>query len=101
MWWETIPGLITLWATATAGVVYLARQAWRATKSGRRVTAAVGRLIQIGTADQWPNGAQTLPEALDEIYKRQGQTHALLESYIVAHRADHGLEPPDGTPDGF
>ncbi len=101
MWWETIPGLITLWATATAGLIFLGRQVWRATKIGKQVTAAVGRLILIGTTNQWPNGAQSLPEAMHEIYDRQGQTHNLLESYIVAHRADHGFPPPEGTPDGF
>ena len=95
MWWETVPGLITLWATATAGVVYLSRKAWHATKFGKKVMLAVSRLILIGTTDQWPNGAKSLPEAMHEIYNRQGQTHNLLESYIVAHRADHGLEPPD------
>ncbi len=97
MWWETLPGLITLWAGATAGVVYLTRQAWRATKFGKRVTEAVGRLIHLGTTDQWPNGAQSLPEAMSEIYDRQGQTHDLLQSYIVSHRADHDL-PSEGTP---
>lgn len=94
MWWETIPGLITLWATATAGVVYLTRQAWRATKLGRRVAGAVGRLILIGTTDRWPNGAKDLPTAMNEIYKKQSQTHDLLESYIVSHRADHELANP-------
>ncbi len=99
MWWESVPGLITLWATATAGVVYLIRQTWRVTKSGKRLAGAVGRLILIGTTDQWPNGAENLPAAMNEIYERQGKTHDLLESYIVAHRADHGLPPPDGIPD--
>ncbi len=99
MWWETVPGLITLWATATAGVVYLIRQGWRVTKSGRRLAGAVGRLILIGTTDQWPNGAKDLPAAMNEIYNRQTETHVLLESYIVAHRADHGLPSPDGIPD--
>ena len=108
MWWETIPGLITLWAGAVAGLAaavaglgYLGRQLWLATKVGKRVTGAVGRLIHIGTTDQWPNGAKSLPEAMSEIYDRQGQTHDLLQTYIVAHRADHGLEPPAGTPQGF
>lgn len=101
MWWETVPGLITLWATATAGVVYLGRQAWRATKFGKKVAAAVGRLILIGTTDKWPNGAKDLPAAMSEIYDRQGKTHILLESYIAAHRADHGLPPPDRAPAGF
>ncbi|KKK62209.1 hypothetical protein LCGC14_3006640 [marine sediment metagenome] len=101
MWWETVPGLITLWATATAGVVYLVRQAWRATKFGRKVTGALRRLILIGTTDQWPNGAEDLPAAMNEIYIKQSKTHTLLESYIVAHRADHGFPPPEGTPDGF
>ncbi len=95
MWWETVPGLITLWATATAGVVYLVRQTWRVTKSGRKLAGAVGRLILIGTTDQWPNGAKDLPAAMNEIYKKQNQTHVLLESYITAHRADHGLPPPE------
>ncbi len=97
MWWETLPGLITLWAGAIAGLTYLTRQAWRATKFGKRVTEAVGRLIHLGTTDQWPNGAQSLPEAMSEIYDRQGQTHDLLQSYIVSHRADHEL-PSEGTP---
>ena len=101
MWWETVPGLITLWATATAGVVYLIRQTWRVTKLGRRLAGAVGRLMLIGTTDKWPNGAKNLPEAMSEIYARQTETHLLLESYIVAHRADHGFPPPEGTPDGF
>jgi len=91
MWWETIPGLITLWATATAATIYLFRQAWRITKSGKRLAGAVGRLILIGTTDKWPNGAKDLPAAMNEIYKKQSQTHILLESYIVAHRADHEL----------
>ncbi len=101
MWWETVPGLITLWATATAGLVYLGRIAWRTTKFGKRVTAAVGRLILIGTTDKWPNGAKDLPAAMSEIYKKQGQTHDLLHAYIVVHRADHGFPPPEGTPEGF
>ena len=92
MWWETVPGLITLWATATAGVVYLIRQAWRVTKSGQRLAGAVGRLILIGTTDQWPNGAENLPAAMSEIYNRQTETHHLLESYIVSHRTDHEQE---------
>ncbi len=91
MWWETVPGLITLWATATAGVISLTRQAWRVTKSGQRLAGAVGRLILIGTTDKWPNGAKDLPAAMNEIYIKQSQTHVLLESYIVAHRADHEL----------
>ncbi len=102
MWWETLPGFITLWAGAIAGLagaiaglVYLTRQAWRATKFGKRVTEAVVRLILLGTTDQWPNGAKSLPEAMSEIYDRQGQTHTLLESYIVSHRADHDL--PEGS----
>ncbi len=95
MWWETIPGLITLWATATAGVIYLVRQAWRVTKSGKRLAGAVGRLILIGTTDQWPNGAKDLPAAMNEIYKKQAETLDLLETYINEHRDDHGLPPPD------
>jgi hypothetical protein len=95
MWWETVPGLITLWATATAGVLYLIRQAWRATKLGKKLAGAVGRLMLIGTTDKWPNGAKDLPDAMHQIYVKQSQTHDLLESYIVAHRADHGLPPPD------
>jgi len=99
MWWETVPGLITLWATATAGVVYLIRAAWRVTKSGQKLAGAVGRLMLIGTTDQWPNGAKDLPAAMSEVYKRQSQivvaqteTHHLLESYIVSHRTDHEQE---------
>jgi hypothetical protein len=99
MWWETVPGLITLWATATAGVIYLIRVAWRVTKVGRRLAGAFGRLILIGTTDKWPNGAKNLPAAMSEIYKKQSKTHDLLESYIVAHRADHGLPPPDPKSD--
>jgi hypothetical protein len=95
MWWETVPGLITLWATATAASLYLIRVAWRATKVGRRLAGAVGRLILIGTTDKWPNGAKDLPTAMSEIYKKQSQTHTLLELYILSHRADHGLPPPD------
>ncbi len=91
MWWETVPGLITLWATATAGLLFLGGQAWRATKVGKRVAGAVGRLILIGTTDKWPNGAKNLPAAMNEIYKRQGKTHDLLEAYIHSHRADHDL----------
>jgi len=101
MWWETIPGLITLWATATAGVIYLIRQAWRITALGKRLAGAVGRLVLIGTTDQWPNGAENLPAAMNEVYIRQSQivlaqteTHHLLESYIVSHRADHELTEP-------
>ncbi len=96
MWWETLPGFITLWAGALAGLVYLTRQAWRATKFGKKVTEAAVRLILLGTTDQWPNGAESLPEAMSEIYDRQGLTHTLLEAYIVSHRADHDL--PEGTP---
>ncbi len=98
MWWETVPGLITLWtgavaglAAAVAGLGYLARQTWRATKSGKRLAGAVGRLILIGTTDQWPNGAKDLPAAMSEIYNKQEQTHDLLHAYITAHRADHDL----------
>ncbi len=91
MWWETIPGLITLWATATAGTFYLIRMSWRVTKSGQKLAGAVGRLMLIGTTDQWPNGAENLPAAMSEIYDRQTETHRLLESYIVSHRADHDL----------
>ncbi len=93
MFWETLPGLIAVWSAAVAGLIYLTRQIWKATKFGKKVAVALGRLIELGTTDHWPNGAKTLPEAMNEIYKRQGETKELLESYIVAHRADHGLLP--------
>ncbi len=96
MWWESLPGLITIWSAAVAGLIYLTRQIWRASKFGRKVTIAMVRLINIGTAE-WPNGANSLPEAMNEIYVRQGQTHELLESYIVAHRADHGFDSERNT----
>ncbi len=89
MWWESVPGLIAIWSAAVAGVLYLIHQLWRATKFGRKVTVAVLRLIHIGTTTDWPNGAHSLPEAMNEIYLRQTETHHLLESYISAHRADH------------
>ena len=101
MWWETLPGLIASWSVAVAGLIYLTTKAWGAARFGKRVTVAFGRLIELGTTEEWPNGATSLPQAMNEIYKRQGATHDLLESYIVAHRADHGLPPPDeitGTP---
>ncbi len=101
MWWETLPGLIAVWSAAVAGLIYLSRQIWKATRFGRKVTVALGRLIELGTTEEWPNGATSLPQAMTEIYDRQGATHDLLESYIVAHRADHGLPPADeitGTP---
>ncbi len=91
MWWETIPGLLVLWAAALSGLLYLVSRMWRALIYTRRLSAAVGRLILIGTTDQWPNGAEDLPAAMSEIYNRQGQTHELLESYITAHRVDHEL----------
>jgi hypothetical protein len=91
MWWETIPGLLVLWAAALSGLLYLASRLWRALRFTQQVSAAVGRLILIGTTDRWPNGAKDLPDAMNEIYIRQGQTHELLESYIVAHRTDHQL----------
>ncbi len=91
MWWESVPGLIIIWSTAVAGLIYLVRQLWRATKFGRKVTVAVGRLINISTTTDWPNGANSLPEAMNEIYLRQTETHQLLETYIVTHRADHEL----------
>ncbi len=93
MWWETLPGLIATWTVATAGVVYLSTQIWKATRFGKKVAVAFGRLIQIGMTDKWPNGAKNLPDAMTEIYIKQGETKELLQSYIVAHRADHGLLP--------
>ncbi len=111
MWWETLPAQIATWSAAVAGLLYLARKAWRALRFGKRLTIAVGRLIEIGDTTDWPNGAEGLPQAMNEIYRRQGETHDLvlatkarLEDYIVAHRADHGLMPvtdPIETPDGF
>lgn len=93
MWWETLPGLIAVWSAAVAGLIYLTRQIWKATRFGKKVAVAFGRLIELGTTEEWPNGATSLPQAMNEIYKKQDDTHRLLESYIVAHRADHGLLP--------
>ena len=101
MWWETLPGLFVAWSAAVAGLIYLTRQIWHATKFGKKVAVALGRLIELGTTEEWPNGATSLPQAMTEISDRQGETKDLLESYIVAHRADHGHLPPDeitGTP---
>lgn len=96
-----LPVIIAAWAAAIAGLIYIIKKVWGAARFGRRLTVAAGRLIDIAETDLWPNGAASLPEAMSEIYDRQGKTHELLESYIVAHRVDHGLSPPEGTPGGF
>ncbi len=89
MWWEMLPVIIAAWAAAIAGLIYIARKVWSTARFGRRLTIAASRLIDIAETDLWPNGAASLPEAMTEIYDRQGRTHELLESYIVAHRSDH------------
>lgn len=119
--WETLPGIIASWAAAIAGLGYLVKVAWRGWKRTRKISIAVGRLLEIGDAESWPNGSKTLPQTIrtvysrqEEIYKRQAETYDLVhatknrvEDYIVAHRADHGLLPPEhyndaeGTPNGF
>lgn len=91
MFWETLPGLVASWAAAAAGVAYLVRLVWRGVRLTRRISVSVARLIEIGDEDEWPNGSKTLPQSIVEIYKRQSQTHDLLEAYIVSHRQDHEL----------
>jgi hypothetical protein len=73
------------------------------------VAVSVGRLIEIGDTTAWPNGSESLPQSITEIYDRIASaddrvkstadkidlTTIRLESYIVAHRADHGLQPPE------
>lgn len=91
MFWETLPGLIASWSAAIAGLIYLISKIGRAWSFTRRLAAGVARLIELGTTDAWPNGSNTLPESITEIYKRQGTTHELIEAYIVTHRQDHEL----------
>ncbi len=99
MFWETVPAQIAAWSVAVAGFLYLAKTLWGGIRTGRRISHAVGRLIEIGDTTTWPNGAETIAQAMNEIYSRQGETHQLveqtksrLEDYIVAHYADHGLD---------
>ena len=52
MWWETLPGLIASWAAAIVALIYLTRQIWKATKFGKKVAIALGRLIELGTTEE-------------------------------------------------
>ena len=94
--WETVPGLVASYAAAVAGLIYIASRFWLAARVGKRVARSVARLIEIGDTAAWPNGSHSLPEAMNEIFDRQGETNDLvhdakarLEDYVVAHRSDH------------
>lgn len=92
MFWETLPGLLASWAAAVAGLLYLSRKLWHGllhTSRGlRRLVTAVARLLEIGDKTQWPNGAESLPHAMREIYGRQSETHKLLETHLKEWKAD-------------
>lgn len=105
MFWETIPGQIATYAAAVVGIGVIARAVWKSLRVGRRVTKAIVNLAEIGDVDSWPNGSADLPSSISAIYGQQTETNRLiasqndkldktagrLDSYIVAHRADHGL----------
>lgn len=102
MFWETLPGAIASWAAALAALGFIANRVISAWKTTQRIVLLVSRLTEIASPDEWPNGSRNLPQSITEIYRRQGDTHDLvkqttheLKAYIVAHRADHGLPPPD------
>lgn len=109
MWWEVWPPIVASWGAAVVAVGFIAKKLWQFSKWGRRATAALLRLAEIGDAEAWPNGSTSLPAAMTEIYDRQsttnnliqensiklGQTAERLDAYIVAHRADHGISPDD------
>ena len=82
MFWETVPGLVASWAAAVAASLYLASKLWHFLRVGRQVTTAVLRLTEIGARADWPNGSETLPEAINEIYNRQGETHDLVKTHL-------------------
>ena len=106
MWWETIPGAVATVAAGLAGLIYLIKKFFDTAEWLRRLGTS---MIDLASTDAWPNGSGSLPESLNEMYRRQGETHDAvkenskiilatrdrLESYIVAHRADHGVAPGD------
>lgn len=106
MFWETLPGVIASWAAAVAGLLYLAKKLWKALLRSRRglqrFLTAVIKLLEIGDKQEWPNGAESLPHAMREIYKRQGQTHALIKTHLEEAKQQyaHHLEEWHGWREG-
>jgi hypothetical protein len=103
--WDTLAGQIAAWSAAVAGaaaavrgLLYLARATWEGAKRtqawARRAVLVVNRLLELGDEASWPNGAHTLPEALSEVYDRQGATHALVATHLGESRQawTHHLE---------
>jgi hypothetical protein len=93
-------GAVAAVAAALAGIIYLTRKTWASLMFTARVTRAILRLADIGDTHRWPNGSSDLPSAMSAVYEEakaakdaahEARHH--LEAYIVAHRADHGLEP--------
>lgn len=75
-WWELVPVQITLWATALAALIYLIRKLFGGAEFLRRLGLA---MLEMGVREEWPNGATTIGTSLTEIYRRQGETHELVQ----------------------
>lgn len=110
-------GLVAGIAAGVAGATYLTRRGVRGFRLLQRAGAHIARLAAIGSAAVWPNGSTDLPSSMQELYRRQAETHTMLKRLIRALgydpeefiadveidqvRGTDRWDPPQGTPDGF
>ena len=92
--WEAIAALVAV-PTAAAGFLWWVK--WSVKAITRQVVEALDDALGLddlrdnlnpGPAG-WPNGSDTLPEALGEIYRRQDETQRALEQLITDGRDAH------------
>lgn len=79
MWWETLPAQLTMWAAATAALIYLLKLLLGGAEFIRRLLLA---LHLLGDTKRYPNGSTDLLGSLNSIYDKQGEMASVQDRIL-------------------